>query len=320
MKLLIAGGAGFIGSVLVPKLVERGYDVTVVDQCWFGADLPDSVHLLRKNIFDLHPSDLEGIQQVVFLAGLSNDPMAEYDPSENFISNAATPAYLGYIARQAGVRRLVYACSCSVYGYAVDRFFNEADPAVSDYPYGISKLQGEMSLMQMVNNRFSVISLRKGTVCGYSPRMRLDLIVNTMFKTAMTEGIIRVNNPAIWRPILGIQDAVGGYIRALESNEDVSGVFNLASANYTVGEVAGLVKDRLEQLSVRTLRMDIQNKQDFRNYKVSCKKAEQTLSFKPKQDIADIVDELYAHREEYGDMEQDRYYNIRVFKKMHEEA
>lgn len=317
MKILITGGAGYIGSALVPCLLERGYDVTVVDTLWFGSTLPESVRLRRENIFDLKEEDLKGIDQVIFLAGLSNDPMAEYAPAENFISNAAAPAYLGYIAKRAGVRRVIYASSCSVYGYTVDQFFDEAAPAVSNYPYGISKMQGEMSLMQMVDSSFSVVSLRKGTVCGYSPRMRLDLIVNTMFKTGMEEGVIHVNNPAIWRPILSLQDAVWGYIRALESNDSVSGVFNLASANYTVGEVADLVKERLQELTGKTIRLNILNKKDFRNYKVNCSKAHRILSFKPKYDIGDIINDLYKNKDLFSDFDRDEYYNIRVFKNLY---
>lgn len=317
MKVLIAGGAGYVGSALIPRLLERGYELVVVDLLWFGNALPEGVEVLQKNIFDLVESDLAGFDQVVFLAGLSNDPMAEFAPAENFISNAAAPAYLGYIAKRAGVQRMIYGSSCSVYGYTVDDFFDEDAPAVSNYPYGISKLQGEMSLRQMVDANFSVICLRKGTVCGYSPRMRLDLIVNTMFKTALYEGRITVNNPAIWRPLLGVHDAVGAYIRAVEAHPSISGVFNIASANYTVGEVADLVKERLESKLDHRIALEILDVKDFRNYKVNCSKATRILSFKSKQDVPDMVDDLYEHRDLFPDTENKRYYNIRVFRQLH---
>src|SRR5206468_7021165 len=156
--------------------------------------------------------------------------------------NAAAPAYLGYIATIAKVKRLIYASSCSVYGYTENELYDETCPVSSSYPYGISKLQGEQAVVQLTDTNFSVIALRKGTISGYSPRMRLDLIVNTMFKTAMRDGTITVNNPSIWRPILSIDDAAIAYIRAIESNYSLSGVFNIASGNYTVGEVGDLVK------------------------------------------------------------------------------
>ncbi len=213
MKLLIAGGAGYLGSVLIPKLLDRGYNVAVVDLFWFGNHLPGEVDILRKDIFDIDAEDLAEFDQAVFLAGLSNDPMAEYSPSKNFIYNAAAPAYLAYIAKKAGLRRYVYASSCSVYGYTDNELFDESRPVSSSYPYGISKLQGEQAVMNLADDQFSVIALRKGTVSGYSPRMRLDLIINTMFKTAVCERRIMVNNPSIWRPILSIEDAANAYIR-----------------------------------------------------------------------------------------------------------
>ena len=101
MKILIAGGAGYLGAVLVPKLLDRGYEVDVLDLFWFGNHLPPEAGIIRKDIFEINAQDLEPYQQVVFLAGLSNDPMAEYSPSENFIFNAAAPAYLAYIAKKA---------------------------------------------------------------------------------------------------------------------------------------------------------------------------------------------------------------------------
>src|SRR5579871_1619837 len=193
MKLLVAGGAGYVGCVLIPKLLDRGYKVDVVDLFWFGNHLPRQVGVLNKDIFQLTAEDLKEYDQVIFLAGLSNDPMAEFSPSKNFVFNAAAPAYLCYIAKQAKVRRYIYASSCSVYGYTENELFDEDRPVASSYPYGISKLQGEQAVMQLIDDDFSVIALRKGTISGYSPRMRFDLIINTMFKCAMKDGVIRVN-------------------------------------------------------------------------------------------------------------------------------
>src|SRR5260370_28618257 len=133
----------------------------------------------------------------MFLAGLSNDPMAEYSPSKNFVLNAAAPAYLGYIAKIAKVKRYMYASSCAVYGYTENELYDETHPVASIYPYGISKVQGEQAAMQLVDEGFSVISLRKGTISGYSPRMRFDLIINSMFKSALKNRTIKINNPSI---------------------------------------------------------------------------------------------------------------------------
>jgi nucleoside-diphosphate-sugar epimerase len=316
MKILVAGGAGYIGSVLIPKLLDRGYDVDVIDLFWFGNHLPAEAGIIKKDIFSLEEKDLEPYQQVIFLAGLSNDPMAEFSPAENFISNASSPAFLCYLAKQAGVKRFIYAGSCSVYGYTVNELYDETSPAISSYPYGISKLQGERAALQMMEDGFSVIALRQGTVGGYSPRMRLDLVVNTMFKTALTEGVINVNNPAIWRPILGIQDAASAYIRAIEANESISGIFNVASGNYTVGEIGDLVKLGVKRHLDKEIKLNIKHIEDYRNYKVSIAKAQKVLSFHPNFGVETIIEDLVKNLDKFNDFDNPNYYNIQVFKKI----
>ena len=108
MKILVGGGAGFIGSVLVPVLQEHGYDVDVVDLMWFGNHLPDGTRTSQRDLLDLREEDLSGYEQIIFLAGLSNDPMAEYSPARNFVENGALPSYLAFIAKNAGVRRFEF--------------------------------------------------------------------------------------------------------------------------------------------------------------------------------------------------------------------
>lgn len=316
MKILVAGGAGFIGSVLVPVLVERGYDVTVIDALWFGNFLPAGVKLIRKSLFDCGREDLEGYEQIIFLAGVSNDPMAEYNPARNFVDNGALPAYLAYTAKKCGVRRFIYASSCSVYGYTYDKLCDEDSPAVSAYPYGISKLQGEKAVLQLQDDSFSTIALRQGTVCGWSPRMRFDLIVNTMYKTAVADGRVRVDNASIWRPLLDIRDAASAFTRAVQANDSIHGVFNVASGNYTVGQVGDLVKLELEKRTGAKIRLEIKDIADFRNYKVSCEKAKVTLGFEPQFTVQHTIDDLYDKLRGFKDFEKDQYYNIRMFKQL----
>ena len=314
MRILVAGGAGYIGSVLVPALLERAYEVDVIDLLWFGNHLPAGVKVIKKDVMSVTEEDIKGYDAVVFIAGLSNDPMAEYSPAQNFIDNASCPAYLAYIARRVGVKRYIFGSSCSVYGYTVNELCDEASPAVSHYPYGISKLQGEFGCLQLQNQDFSVITLRQGTVSGYSPRMRLDLVVNTMFKSAITEKVITINNPAIWRPILDIRDAASAYIRAIEAHRDISGVFNVASGNYTVGEMADYVKEGIREDLGINARLNIKHMEDYRNYKVSVEKARNVLSFKARHDIKDIIKSLADNKDKFKDIENPAYYNIRIFK------
>jgi len=316
MKILIAGGAGYVGSVLVPVLLEHGYDVEVMDLLWFGNRLPQGVKVVCRDLLACKEDDLKGYEQVIFLAGLSNDPMAEFDPSGNFLSNGALPSYLAYIAKRAGVKRFIYGSSCSVYGYTVNQLYDEESPVTCGYPYGISKLQGERGVLQMHDQSFSVIALRKGTVCGFSPRMRMDLIVNTMFKSAMTQRLVTVNNASIWRPILDIRDASMAYLRAIQADYSINGVFNVASGNYTVGHVGDMVKNRVEKLTGQKVAIEIKQIQDFRNYKVTIEKARTLLGFQPQYSIEDIIEDLFAHIESYGDYNDDPYYNIRVFRNL----
>ncbi len=320
MKILVAGGAGFIGSVLVPILQDHGYDVDVVDSLWFGNNLPDSVRVTQRDLFTLTADDMSGYDQVVFLAGLSNDPMAEFSPSRNFIENGALPSYLAFIAKQAGVKRFVYASSCSVYGYTVNELYDEQAPVTCGYPYGISKLQGERGVLQLQDDTFSTIALRQGTVNGYSPRTRFDLIVNTMYKFAITEGRIVINNPSIWRPILDVRDTASAFLRSVQSDSTISGVFNVAYDNFTVGQIGDLIKEEVERLTGKTIRLEVKDVQDFRNYKVTTEKARTYLGFRPKYNVTDMVHSLHEHRESYGDFTKESYYNINTFKAMTEKG
>ena len=315
-KILLAGGAGYIGTELCKRLMKLDYDITVIDNLWFGNHLDPTIKLIKKDLFKVTYKELVDFDVVIFLAGVSNDPMAEFSPSENFIQNAACPAYLSYESKRAGVKRFIYASSCSVYGYTVDELYDENSPTTCSYPYGISKLQGENGVMQLVDNNFSVISLRQGTVCGYSDRMRFDLVVNTMFKNAMLHNEITVNNPSIWRPIFHMQDACTAYIRAIQAPDNISGIFNVASDNYTLGQIGDIVSVEMSKLLNKEVKMHINDVKDFRNYKVSIQHAKLSLGFTPAYTVKDIIQDLYQHAGSIQNMESEKYYNIKVFESL----
>lgn len=315
-NILLAGGAGYIGTELCKRLMKLDYDITVLDNLWFGNNLDPKIKLIQKDIFKVNSKDLEGFDIVIFLAGVSNDPMAEFSPSENFIQNAACPAYLSYESKRAGVKRFIYASSCSVYGYTVDELYDESSPTTCAYPYGISKLQGENGVMQLADEKFSVISLRQGTVCGYSDRMRFDLVVNTMFKNALMHGEITVNNPSIWRPIFHIQDACTAYIRAIQAPDNISGIFNVASDNYTLGQIGDVVSVEMSKLLDKEIKVHINDVKDFRNYKVSIQHAKLTLGFTPIYTVKDIIHDLFQKTANLKNLEDEKFYNIKVFKSL----
>jgi nucleoside-diphosphate-sugar epimerase len=242
--------------------------------------------------------------------------MAEADTALNFIQNSALPSYLAFIAKQAGTPRFIYASSCSVYGYTIGQTYDEESPVVCRYPYGVSKLQGEHGVMQLNDAQFSAIALRQGTVCGHSPRMRFDLIVNTMFRDALTKGGITINNPEIWRPLIDVRDTAAAFLRAVEADIGVSGVFNVARDNFTVGQVADAVQEAVAALTGHEIGVTVFHREDCRNYRVSCEKAQAQLGFAPRYSIADTVEDLFRHRAAYGDFSDDVYYNIKVFNKL----
>ncbi|MDZ4759038.1 MAG: SDR family oxidoreductase [Bacteroidota bacterium] len=313
-KIFIAGGSGFVGAVLSPYLHHAGYDITIADTCWFGEHAPRGITLMKLDLFDLKIEQLKGYDTVIFLAGLSNDPMAEYAPSGNFIYNTALPAYIGFIAREAGVKRVIFASSCSVYGYTHNKTYTEIDEAVCNYPYGVSKLQGECVLTSLQTEDFSVICLRQGTISGYSPRMRLDLAINTMMKNAMLKHEITVSNPKIWRPILGLKDLCKAYHLAIDSKPSINGIFNIASFNNTIGELAQQLKNILEKKYNTLIKITDKNIQDYRNYKVSWQKAQEVLWYNPAQTEADIIEDLLENIDKFNDFKNPKYYNIEVFK------
>tara|TARA_B100001094_G_C18187086_1_gene804520 strand:+ start:295 stop:1251 length:957 start_codon:yes stop_codon:yes gene_type:complete len=313
-KVLIAGGAGYVGTLLSSELVDRGYDVEAVDLLWFGNFLRPEVKINNKNILDIKPEELSGFDSVIFLGGLSNDPMAKYSPSMNFTENAAVPAYLAFAAKEAGVRRFVYASTCSVYGYTANKLLDERSESVfPQYPYGISKLAAEKAIINMTDEHFRPIALRKGTVGGYSPRMRFDLVVNAMTKSALQDGVITVNNPSIWRPLVDIRDVVSAYVRSIEANLEISGVYNISEENYTIGRLADEIKATVQSRGhkVKVLTKDVQ---DFRNYKVLNDKARLELDFKPRYTPSDSVISILDNIEDGLDLSDKRYYNIEIFK------
>ncbi len=321
---MVVGGGGFIGSLLVRRLLDRGYNVTVVDNFWFGNYLPKNGRLTVKELdaLELKPKDVEKVNSIIFIAGVSNDPMAEFSPQVNFVENSAVPSYLAYILKQESSyhkqKRFVYASSCSVYGYTKNKLMDETAKVAPQFPYGISKLLGEKGVMDQESEYFRPIALRKGTVGGWSNRMRFDLVVNTMTKFALTKGKISVHNPTLWRPIIDVRDVVEAYVRALESNLEITGVYNISEGNYTVGRIADIVKSTIEKETGKTVELDIQDRPDMRNYKVSNNKAKLELDFEAKYSPRDTVKSILENIDYIGmfDFDDKKYSNIEMFKEL----
>lgn len=317
MKVLIAGGAGFIGTSLVDKLLDKGYDVNVLDYCLFGNYIDHRATLIKKNIFDITQQEIESYNAVVFMAGMSNDPMANFNPSRNFVDNTAAPLYLSYICKESNIDKFIYASSCSVYGFTNNQLMKEDTETQPQYPYGISKLAAETAIKNMTDSNFRPIFLRKGTVGGYSRRMRFDLVINTMVKTALTNGEIIVNSPDLWRPLIDIRDVCDAYIKAIECDSTISGIYNIAEDNYTIGNLAKIIAFKLKEYGYE-INVVYHNEEDIRNYKACTKKAKADLQFeaayKPDDTVAFIMDNI----NDVKDFNDDKYYNIQTLRHLNE--
>ena len=333
-KILITGGAGYIGTVLTNELLKKGYKPDIADTLWYGNYLSEEVQVNKVNILELTQKEVEPYDVVIFLGGVSNDPMAEYKPCINFSENLASPSYLAYITRKAAAdtktqKRFIYASSCSVYGYTSNELMSEEDAVPPPhFPYGISKLGGERSVMSLEDEYFRPIALRKGTVGGWSPRMRFDLVVNVMTKFALLNKNITVHNPSLWRPLVDIRDVVQAYIRSIESNIDITGIYNVSYDNYTIGRLADEIKDQFNEFGIN-ISIETQNKEDLRNYKVSTDKAKKELDFvakfSPKDSVKEIFENLHQLdnnfyiKEDSGKdylIQDKRYVNIDIFKEV----
>ena len=169
--------------------------------------------------------------------------------------------------------------------------------------------------MNLKNENFRPITLRKGTVGGWSPRMRFDLVVNTMVKSALSSGVITVNNPNTWRPLIDVRDVCTAYIRAIESDLDVTGVYNISYDNYTIGRLADEIKDELAAAG-KKVEIKVNSIQDSRNYKVNTLKARTELDFRAKFSPRDSVAEVLNNITEGLDLEDIKFYNIKMFKEI----
>lgn len=314
-NILIAGGAGYIGSRLSNQLSKK-YNITVIDKFWFGDFLNDRVSKVNKSIFELSVDDLKEFDTVLFLGGLANDPMTLFRPDLSFIENASSPVYLAYITKQAGIKRFICASSCSVYGFTDNQTLKETAVAKTDYVYGISKLQMECGILILEDDNFKPIIFRKGTVSGWSEKMRYDLVVNTMIKNALTTNQIIVNNPNLWRPMIDIRDVIQGYELAIEADDSLSGIYNLSANNSTIGDLGKNLHQALinKGLDVQLIVNDIR---DVRNYKVDTTKIQSELNFNPKYTCIDSLEEIFSKINFEGyDFNNPIYYNIEMFKKI----
>lgn len=311
MNVMILGGAGYVGSRVAPALAQE-HNVTVVDKFWFGDHLPDSIKKIKKDVMELTEADMQGMDVVVFMAGLSNDPMSEFDPAGCFVQNAAAPVYCAYLAKRAGAQKYVYASTCSVYGYSPDKMKTEDSIIKCNYPYGVSKYTGEAGLFALADDFFSVVALRKGTISGWSPRMRFDLLINTMYKNLRTTNTIQISNPDLHRPMLAMEDAETAYLKAVAWLE--TGVYNVVSFNTTLGQLSREVAEWAEEALGKRPEYKVNFMGDLRNYEANGNKLWGPDC--PDGATWNILDDIHEHCKDITDFTLPVYSNVERLKEL----
>ncbi len=307
MKVLVTGNKGYIGSVLVPMLLADGFEVVGLDsdlyrRCTFIGELT-AVKQIEKDVRDVSPSDLNGIDAVIHLAGLSNDPLGDYQPSLTEEINQKASINLAVLAKRAGVQRFVFASSCSNYGAAGDDFLTEEAEFNPVTPYGASKVAVEQALLAMADHHFSPTYLRASTAYGVSPRLRFDLVLNNLTAWAYTTGRVHLKSDGTpWRPLVHIEDISRAYIAVLKAPVDAihNEAFNvgLTTENYRMRELAEIVKSVVPNCEV-----DYADDAgpDKRCYRVDCNRIARTLhGFKPQWTARRGVIELYQAYQKVG--------------------
>jgi nucleoside-diphosphate-sugar epimerase len=330
--ILVVGGAGYVGSVLVRELLERGYAVKVFDRMYYGdhgiREVLERIKLVIGDVRCMDVSVLDGVDAVINLSGLSNDPTAEYNPKANFEMNTLANESLARLCKKKGIRRFIFASSCSIYDVGIgndekDIVLDEESPVNPKAAYSSSKFQAERILLSMTSDDFSPVILRKGTIYGFSPRMRYDLVVNTFLKDSLSKGALTIHyGGEMWRPLVDVRDAARAYITCLQADESkVKGeIFNVVHGNFRISELALRVLQALKGVDVRAELKPDYRYHGVRSYRVSGKKIERALDFKPavsvEEAVKDMVDSIRRYR--YTDFDNPRYYNIAWMKVLEE--
>jgi nucleoside-diphosphate-sugar epimerase len=320
MHLFVAGGAGYIGSVLVPVLLEKGHDVTVLDRLYFGDTLAapkarfgERLRIVRGDVRSFDRKLMTGIDTVIDLSGISNDPSCELEPELTRSVNVDGARHLAGAAVEAGVRRYVYSSSCSVYGHGEGLGLTEKSPRHPVSLYARAKAEVEDFLM--ASKGMDVCALRLATVFGLSPRMRFDLAINVMTKNAYVGRRITVDGGGRqWRPFVHVRDVARAFeLAASAEREKVAGkVFNIGSDgnNVQILNLAFRVRDAIPGTEVVHAATD----PDLRDYNVSFDHAHRELGFKTEKTIDDGIREVLAALHEGAvDPDERRWYTMKQY-------
>ena len=310
MKILLTGGCGYVGTNLTNVLLDKGYKVTVVDIMWFGNYLNphNNLNIIQEDIREINKIPMDDIDTIIHLANIANDPTGDLNSKLTWAENVLASKLLVEKAINNNVKQFIYASSGSVYGVKEELQVTEDLPLVPISDYNKSKMISERVLLSY-KDQITLQIIRPATVCGYSPRMRLDLSVNMLTMQALSNGKITVFGGQQTRPNIHINDMIGVYLRFLELRENAVGIYNAGFENISILDIANQVTKYVP------VKIEITESQDPRSYRQNSDKL-LGIGFTPEYSvdhaIKDLIDSYNAGKLE----DEDRYYNIRSMKKI----
>lgn len=320
MRVLVTGHEGYIGSVLTPMLAEAGHDVVGLDTGLYADGTlgppPAAVKTLRVDLRDVAAEHCAGMDAVIHLAALCNDPIGNLDPQLTYAINHQATVQLASAAKAAGVRRFLFSSSCSLYGAAShDAPLTEDAQFAPVTPYGESKVRSEASLRALADQEFCPIFLRNATAYGFSPRLRGDLVVNDLVGHALLTGEVKLRSDGMaWRPLVHVADICAAFIALLTAPVPPGRAFNVGQTaeNYRIREVAELVA---KEIPGSTVTFAAGAGADTRDYRVSCDRiATELPEFRPawtlREGIAQLADAYRRHNLQISDLMGPRHQRL----------
>lgn len=300
MRILVTGHNGYIGTVLTPLLLEQGHEVIGLDTdfyagCDFGDGIPE-VRSIRKDVRDVELVDIEGVDVVIHLAALSNDPLGNLNPELTYDINHAASIRLAKMAKEVGAERFIFSSSCSTYGAAGEDMLTEKATFNPVTPYGITKVMVEQDLAKLADDNFSPVYLRNATAYGISPRLRFGLVLNDLVALALTTGLIYLKSDGTpWRPLIHVEDICRAFLATLNAPREVSHnqAFNvgITEENYQIRELAAVVREIVPDCRIEYAP---DAGPDKRSYRVDFTKIAQLLpDFQPQWNVRKGTQDVY---------------------------